>query len=61
MFDKVTFVSCLYKNDMFYCDWYNKNGAINTDQDYIYLKLLAEGDMIKWKNPNEYEIILKHS
>ena len=61
MFDKVTFVSCYYNNDMFYCDWYNKNGAINTDQDYIYLKLLAEGDMIKWKNPNEYEIILKHS
>ena len=61
MFDKVTFVSCYYNNDMFKCDWYNKNGAINTDQDYIYLKLLAEGDMIKWKNPNEYEIILKHS
>ena len=61
LFDKIVYASCYFSYDIFFCDWYNTGASINSDSDHINLMLLGEGDIIKWKNPNDYDIVQRKS
>ena len=60
LFELISYAACKFIDDIFFCTWYNTKG-INTDHDLINLMLLGEGDIIKWTNPNNIDIIMRRS